>query len=204
MAGRPARACGRRPSVASRPARPHRRRSRAAPRQERRAWQHEHRRQREAIDFLRSPQPGGRGRLRKVTPKALTKQAAASAADSASSAPIAGTMNFSAPLRQRRADQNRLEGQPFRNEAVERRQRRDRDATDQEQRTVVTGMRWIKPAEMLHVALAGGGQHRAGAEEQQALEERVVEDVEQRRGDGERGAGASCRSPGTPAPGRGR
>ena len=35
-----------------------------------------------------------RGRPRKVTPKALTKQAAASAADSASMAPTAGTMSF--------------------------------------------------------------------------------------------------------------
>ena len=35
-----------------------------------------------------------RGRPRKVMPKARTKQAAASAADSASSAPTAGTMNF--------------------------------------------------------------------------------------------------------------
>ena len=37
---------------------------------------------------------GVRGRPRKLTPKALTKQAAASAADSASSAPTAGTRNF--------------------------------------------------------------------------------------------------------------
>src|SRR5471032_339632 len=37
---------------------------------------------------------GVRARPRKVTPKALTKQAAASAADSASSAPTAGTRNF--------------------------------------------------------------------------------------------------------------
>src|ERR1700730_13853126 len=35
-----------------------------------------------------------RGRPRKVTPKALTKQAAASAADNASNAPTAGTRNF--------------------------------------------------------------------------------------------------------------
>ena len=35
-----------------------------------------------------------RGRPRKVTPKALTKQAAASAAESASSAPTAGTRIF--------------------------------------------------------------------------------------------------------------
>src|SRR5260370_19290305 len=37
---------------------------------------------------------GRRGRPRKVTPKALTKQAAASAADSANNAPTAGTRNF--------------------------------------------------------------------------------------------------------------
>src|SRR5690348_8184083 len=36
-----------------------------------------------------------RGRPRKLMPKALTKQAAASAAESASSAPTAGTSNFS-------------------------------------------------------------------------------------------------------------
>ena len=32
---------------------------------------------------------------------------------------------------------------------------------------------------MLHVALAGRGQHGAGAEEQQALEQRMIEDVKQ-------------------------
>src|ERR1700674_528794 len=37
---------------------------------------------------------GVRGRPRKVTPKALTKQAAANAAESASKAPTAGTRNF--------------------------------------------------------------------------------------------------------------
>ena len=59
------------------------------------------------------------------------------------------------------------------------------DAADQEgeggQRHAVD-----QAAEMLHVALAGRGEHGAGAEEQQALEQRVVEHVEQRRGEGER------------------
>ena len=41
-------------------------------------------------------------------------------------------------------------------------------------------------AEMLHVAFAGRGQHRAGAEEQQALEQRMVEDVQQRGGQRQR------------------
>ena len=49
-----------------------------------------------------------------------------------------------AALRQLRALQHRLEHQPFGDEAVERRQRRDGDAADQ-QATAVTGMRWISP-----------------------------------------------------------
>ena len=90
-----------------------------------------------------------------------------------------------APWRQLRAEQDRLERQPFRDEAVERRQRRDRDAADQEDER---GLRHAmdEAAEMLHVALAGRGQHGAGAEEQQALEQRMVEDVKQRRGERER------------------
>ena len=36
-------------------------------------------------------------------------------------------------------------------------------------------------AEMVHVALVGGDQHRARSQEEQALEHGVVEDVEQRR-----------------------
>ena len=56
----------------------------------------EHRGEREAVDLARACAAAGvRGRPRKVTPKALTKQAAASAADSASSAPTAGTRIFS-------------------------------------------------------------------------------------------------------------
>ena len=93
-----------------------------------------------------------------------------------------------APLRQLRAEQDRLEGQPFGDEAVERRQRRDGDAADEEDegrlRHAVD-----EAAEMLHVALAGRGQHGAGAEEQQALEQRMIEDVEQRGGEGERRGG---------------
>jgi hypothetical protein len=57
--------------------------------------QNEHRRQRIAVGFLRLSGGGERGRPRKVMPKALTKQAAASAADSASSAPTAGARNLS-------------------------------------------------------------------------------------------------------------
>jgi len=44
-------------------------------------------------------------------------------------------------------------------------------------------------AEMLHVALAGGVEHRAGTEEEQALEHRVIEDVQEAGGERERGGG---------------
>ena len=62
----------------------------------------------------------------------LDEAAAASAADSASSAPTAGIRNFSPHCGSSRAEQDRLEGQPFGDEAVERRQGGDRDAADQE------------------------------------------------------------------------
>ncbi len=129
--------------------------------------------------------PALRGRPRKVMPNALTKQAAASAAESASMAPTAGTRNLRPHCGRSGLEQDRLEGQPLGDEAVERRQRRDRGAADQEgeggQRHAVD-----QAAQVLHVALAGRGQHGAGAEEQQALEQRVIEDVEQRRGQRQR------------------
>ena len=94
---------------------------------------------------------------------------------------------FQAPLRQFRVQQDGLEGQPLGGETVQRRQGGDRDATCQERDG---GARHAvdQAAHRLHVALAGGVQHRAGAEEQQAFEHRVVERVEQRGGQGEGGA----------------
>ena len=59
-------------------------------------------------------------------------------------------------------------------------------------------------AQLLHVALAGRGEHGAGAEEQQALEQAVIEDVEQRGGQRERRGAPACRWPGRPAQGPGR
>ena len=130
-----------------------------------------------------------RGRPRKVTPKALTKQAAASAADSASRAPTAGTRIFRPHCG--RSGLSRIawkvshsETKPLSGGSAE--------MATQPTRKGEGGLRHAvdEPAEMLHVALAGRGQHRAGAEEQQALEERMVEDVEERRGQRQRrGAG---------------
>src|SRR5436309_1911834 len=82
------------------------------------------------------------------------------------------------PRRQRRAQQDGLEGQPLGDEAVERRQRRNRRAAGEEGKS---GERHIvdQAAQMLHVPLPGGVEHGAGSEEQQAFEEAMVEDVKQ-------------------------
>ena len=50
-------------------------------------------------------------------------------------------------------------------------------------------------AETIHLTLAGRGQHGAGAEEQQALEQGMIEDMEQGRGQREGGGGDENRWP---------
>ena len=96
-----------------------------------------------------------------------------------------GDQEFQPPGRQLRAQQDRLERQPLGDEAVERRQCGNGGAADQEhERRLRHAV--DEAAEMLHVALAGRGQHRAGAEEQQALEDHVVEHVQEPGGERER------------------
>ena len=71
-------------------------------------------------------------------------------------------------------EQKRLQQQPLRDEAVQRRQARDRQRADERQ----PGDPWHamdQSAEAPEIAFAGGMQHRARAQEQQALHERVVE-----------------------------
>ena len=123
-----------------------------------------------SVSCARPAAAGVRARPRKVTPKALTKQAAAKRGRQRQQRADRGHQEFQPPGRQLRAEQDGLEGQPFGDEAVERRQRRDRHAADQEHEG---GLRHAvdQAAEMLHVALAGGVEHGAGAEEQQALED---------------------------------
>src|SRR5258707_12228477 len=78
-----------------------------------------------------------------------------------------------------------LEDQPFRDEAVERRKRRYCDAADEKgeacERHAVD-----EAAQFFHIPLSRRGQAGAGPEEKQTLEEGVVENVKQRRGEGER------------------
>ena len=82
------------------------------------------------------------------------------------------------PGRQLRTEQDGLKRQPFGDEAVERRQSRDGGATD-EKRQSRPGHIVNEAPQMLHVAFARRRQHGARAEEQQALEERMVERVQQ-------------------------
>ena len=127
-------------------------------------------------------------------PKARTKQAPASAADKASSAPTAGTISFRPQDGSCGLSRMAWKSQPFGHEAVKRRQRRNRDATDQEDEG---GLRHAvdQAAELFHVAGAGGVEHGAGAEKQQALEQRMIEHMQQRGGERERGGERSCRKP---------
>ena len=103
-------------------------------------------------------------------------------------------------LRQRRRGQDRLEQQPLRNEAVERRQGRDRERTHQEEDR---GARHAvdETAQPIEIAPPGGVQHRAGAEEQQRLEPRMIEHMQQRRRHRHRRRLVLGRWRGRPAPG---
>ena len=89
---------------------------------------------------------------------------------------------FQAPRRQLRTEQNGLEGEPFGDEPVERRQRGNRHAANEKHegrlRHAVD-----QAAETLHVALTGGVEHGAGAKKQQALEQRMIENVKQSGGE---------------------
>ena len=76
-----------------------------------------------------------------------------------------GHQELQTPRRKLWAQQDGLEGQPFRDEAVERWQRRDGSAADKERERCLRHP-MDEAAEMLHVALAGRGEHRPRTEEQ--------------------------------------
>ena len=62
-------------------------------------------------------------------------------------------------------------------------------------RKLVTRHPVNEAAEAIHLALAGRGQHGAGAEKQQAFEQGVVEDMEQRRRQRQGGGGVKAVAP---------
>src|SRR2546423_1305774 len=132
-----------------------------------------------------------RGRPRKVMPNALTKHAAASAAEQARVAPTAGTSSLathcgSCGLKKIAWNVSHSETKPLKGGSAEMAMhpgrngpRRSRHGLDQS-------------AEVLHVAFAGRIEHRSGAHEQQTLEERVIEYVEDRRRERQRRRGAQA------------
>src|SRR5262245_54595590 len=75
-----------------------------------------------------------------------------------------GNEELETPRRQRRAEQDGLKGEPLGNETVERGQRRDGGTAGEKgkgcERHVMN-----EPAQMFHVTLARGIEHRAGAKE---------------------------------------
>ena len=84
-------------------------------------------------------------------------------------------------LRQTRREQECLQQQPLGHEAVQRRQTGNRQRADERQPGNPRHPMY-QPAELAQAALLRRVQHRAGREEQQALEEGVVQRVIQHRG----------------------
>ena len=103
-------------------------------------------------------------------PKALTKHAAARPLVSASMPTAMGINTATSGYGDVEAAEQRLKHQPFRGEAVERRQRRDRDRANQEEERRPRHP-LDQPAHLLHVARVRRVQHRARAEEQQPLKQ---------------------------------
>ena len=94
----------------------------------------------------------------------------------------------------------RIEEEEFADETVERRQPDDRGGADQERGS---GPRHPleEAAQFLEFEAVRGVLHRPGAEKQQPLEDRVVEDVEETGGETDDGKGGHpWASPSTPSP----
>ena len=118
-------------------------------------------------------------------PKARTKTPAQSAALKRQHHADRGDDERQAPLLQQRAQKNGLEDEPFGNESIERRQRGNRHrAAEEEKGRARHGV--DEAAELFDVALARGVENRAGAEEEQAFVEGMIENMKERGGEGER------------------
>ena len=142
---------------------------------------------------VRSPPPplavrGGPSSTRPVT---LTKQSTASAAVAASAASASAPASPSPRCAGRRHVQQRLQGHPLGGKAVQRRQAGDRERADEER---AAGPRQPpqQPAEPVEPERACRALERAGAEEEQRLEHRVIQRVQQRGGQRDRGPGVGA------------
>ena len=144
------------------------------------------RRQHEPLDSRASAAPAPRGRARKVMPNALTKQAAASAVVRRQERPADREGEPDEGVaRGVEAEQERLEDEPLADEAVQRRAGRRWPWRPAGRSPAVHGIRRARPPRCSIWRGPGRGHDPARAEEEQALEERVVQDVEERRGQGE-------------------
>ena len=91
-------------------------------------------------------------------------------------------------------EQKRLQEQPLGNEAVQRRQTGHRQRAD-ERKPCDPGHAVDQPAQAPQVTLAGGVQNGARAQKEQALDERVIEAVIERRDQRECGEGVHAHTP---------
>ena len=129
--------------------------------------------------------PRVRGGPSSTSPTTLTKQNTASAAVAASAASASAPASPSPTSAVARDVQQRLQRQPLRGEAVQRRQAGDRHRADEE-RAARPRHPAQQPAEPVELERADRALERARAEEEQRLEDRVVERVQQRRRERER------------------
>ena len=132
----------------------------------------------ESDTSLRAPAFSLRGSARNVIPKAFTKQAAASAAVKASSAPAMGNADAGQCRCRAESRQQPLVSQPLADESIQRRQPGDGDGPDEK---VESGPRHApdQAAHFLHVACPRALQHAARAQKQQAFEDPMIERVKE-------------------------
>src|SRR6516164_2096989 len=127
-----------------------------------------------------------RARPRKLTPKALTKQAAARAADSASSAPTAGTRNFSphdgsCGLSRIAWKVSHSDAKPLSGGSAE-------IATQPTRKTKATcGMRWIRPPRCSMSRSPGGVGPAPAKKKKRPLKKRRFKHRKKPGGEGDRG-----------------
>ncbi len=157
-------------------------RGREDPEEQAQAGRHEQARARERVDLVR----GGRLGAARPAEKRDPVEAHEAGRGQRERGACRGNQEPQDRLGQVGAREDRLEQEPFRDEAVQGRECRDRGRAH-EHRRARPRQAVDQPVEPLEIARAGGVQHRAGTTEEERLEDRVIEGVQQRRGRGEGG-----------------
>ena len=120
-----------------------------------------------------------RGSPRKTMPNALVKHATARPPMSARPAINASNGTAIASAGRNATFERTKENQKFAHETVQRRQTRNRDRADKKSRRRPRHP-FQQPAELVNFTRSSAMHHRARAEEQQSLEQRMIEHVQQR------------------------